>query len=677
MLRINRHTTKQSVLASLAQLVNDSSIEVVISLESLPSFMETYISFSVFNYQLNNYPKKIYWTSSDPRIMEFLHDSNVEVVPASNPFGENSFKKPNYEPTYIDVYKPYRDEKGNIKLELLPKKIDKQEPKTKKHSSKIQAIYKNLFGKKEEGNYEQKIYKKEYLEDEIKEAEKTTVNNLQEDKPEIEEGRKFILQETNNSQKETKDTILRPDSSITPAGFAVDELLKDQGYQRSSLLGKIEEPKIGDKIEESKDKVKQNLDSWLEKIDSTRKALKELQKTFEIKTENSITDELDSRDYQPSQEPEEEYLPPTKVEKVLQFTVASLSLSLLVFSFINFFPTTVYTIDVVSVTKERTETINIPVEKFRSKEVILNSSAQRKLDTNVVKEVDRVIGDVEVINDSGNAIFFDREGIILINSNGDRYRQVAQNGNPGTFRVPPLGGSVIITIQATEPGEDKTLQIGDELSIFNLRGESLGSRVRAVAGEIIDNQQETDDKVITEENYGSLRAEIQDKFELEKNNQIEKLNLRKIYTNPNWFKEFSTDYVFSDEVGTITEDLSVDARAYLEVYYLDSLALEEVLAAKFVDVRNLEEAKILSSEGSFNNVNNKITLVVNFKYIQKNNFDKKVISQTLTSSEFEQAKRDLQKQYPNIKTIERREAGLPMPGIPSRLEITIEDELVT
>jgi hypothetical protein len=47
----------------------------------------------------------------------------------------------------------------------------------------------------------------------------------------------------------------------------------------------------------------------------------------------------------------------------------------------------------------------------------------------------------------------------------------------------------------------------------------------------------------------------------------------------------------------------------------------------------------------------------------------------LNQNELGKAKEDLQKQYPNIKDIQKTETGLSLPGIPSRLEISIKENL--
>lgn len=80
MLQISTKTSKRELLELLAAQAGESQ-KLVIEVISLPTFLTTPIAFTIFTYQISNYPRKIAWTSKNPTLIEFLKTCNVEVIP--------------------------------------------------------------------------------------------------------------------------------------------------------------------------------------------------------------------------------------------------------------------------------------------------------------------------------------------------------------------------------------------------------------------------------------------------------------------------------------------------------------------------------------------------------------------------------------------------------------------
>jgi hypothetical protein len=71
-LTIDKSTTKSDFLLRLTSELKKSSSEVYLNIVSLPSFLDTKVSFTVFFSSLRNFPKKIIWTTPDQSINQFL-----------------------------------------------------------------------------------------------------------------------------------------------------------------------------------------------------------------------------------------------------------------------------------------------------------------------------------------------------------------------------------------------------------------------------------------------------------------------------------------------------------------------------------------------------------------------------------------------------------------------------
>jgi hypothetical protein len=78
MLRISHETTKKTLLQYLTAEAGKQG-DLVLCIDYLPSFLDTYISFRVFAFQISNYPRNILWFSTNNHILLFLQQSGAPI----------------------------------------------------------------------------------------------------------------------------------------------------------------------------------------------------------------------------------------------------------------------------------------------------------------------------------------------------------------------------------------------------------------------------------------------------------------------------------------------------------------------------------------------------------------------------------------------------------------------
>lgn len=673
MIALNISTSKKEFLDNLAMVANEEG-KLYVRLESLPVFLGSPISFTVFNYQISNYPREIIWASNKKNILDFLENCNVSTLDLTQ-YEDTSLIKTNRleSARSLDFFKQptQKDYKDYNYPDYLESRSDILDNQTKAYQQNFayNPEQKNIIDLPDSVKYN--------LED-----------NYQPDKnkPLVIDGRYTPSDQTNEELTETPIQDLIPynqEKATSEISFRAKDLLEEGGYHRSSLLDKLDDQILA-KPKNNKsggsDSPQNNIKAiiqpsqvvttasnnglarWLDKIENTEQSLKRIKQNYN----NNYNK------YNKNQNLQYNTLPNNKTDW-RTMSVLSLLLTFIIVGFVSLFPTRVYTINVNPKNISQSSQISLPLTRFNSQEINLETTLSRDLDTKATQEVDRAIGQVEIVNSSGGAIAFDRGGIILTAENGRTYRQVPQPEDPGTYRLPAGGGSVTITIQATANGSEYNLDQGQILTLRNLKRESLGNRIQARVITKISNIIETENKIVTEQNYSSLKAATQDDFQEQIQETIANIDKELYITNPHWYRDFSTDYVFSDEVGETTDSLDLQARARTEMFYLSKINLEEVLRAEFSDIRTLKGVEIESFDGGFNNINQSIKLSLNFVYIQKTQLDRDSITRTLSQKDFDSAKADILKQYPNIESINELRNGLNMPGVPSILEIEIQE----
>jgi hypothetical protein len=673
MIAIDNNTSKLSLLEQLSAVAG-SGEKLYIQVVSLPYFISTKVGFKILIYQLKNYPREIFWTSRSFHIMQFLQSSGANTS-EFNGIENDHFARHNQSKNKSFDFSPYPKPPVKIGrksiiqittnqpiIKISPNKTVIQSTNSKDPVTlnlpikKIESSLKAESLLNDAGYKPSSLIESEIFENDFKEGNEFNFANL----PAI----------------KNKPVIIPKSNTF------VQNKLKELPSSDTALYLEYTNPK--------KDQ-SQNLDSWINKIESTKKALEKYQ--------TKISQTGDKKPLITNIKPNFKINFPSlkipnaskiKTNSPIIFTKKRISIvaslffamvfSVTVIGMLVFFPTKVYTIDLVPVSKKETLKIELPVSNFENQDLILQTTAEQPLTVKAKEEINRSIGVIKILNSSGNYVSFDREGIILRSrTTGKTYRQVASVNEPYTFRIAPFGGTVNINIQATQNGSASNLENGQILSISNLKGESMGNLITGTVVSPITNIVESDNQLlVTEQNQNSLKAQVRDTFELQKQKQVEILQTpeSEVYANLNWFREYPIDFVFSGEIGSVSDKLTTEAKAQTELFYLQKQELNTFLEARYTRIKKIQNINVISTEGTFsNNASGNIVLNLDIDYIQKFDLDKQFLSQMLNQNELGKAKEDLQKQYPNIKDIQKTETGLSLPGIPSRLEISIKENL--
>ena len=79
-LQVTTKSTRNELLMQLMQESKSANQNVVLVIESLPTFINTSVSLAVFNAMLKQYPKNLCWYSNNLAIINFLKISNITSI---------------------------------------------------------------------------------------------------------------------------------------------------------------------------------------------------------------------------------------------------------------------------------------------------------------------------------------------------------------------------------------------------------------------------------------------------------------------------------------------------------------------------------------------------------------------------------------------------------------------
>jgi|LakMenEpi03Aug12_release.lakeMendotaPanAssembly.Ray.scaffolds.fasta_scaffold34613_5 hypothetical protein len=607
MITITSATAKRDLLEKLASQANNHS-KLVVDVRSLPTFLTTPIAFTIFTYQISNYPRQISWTSENPNILEFLRTCQVETL---TPSQAQESEIPST--SYTQVIPSNQI----IEIELPEQEISVAEGiEQTQNQPKLQAL--DLL--KKDFNYQPSSLLGEPLYDSSHDHQ---------------------VFENNQNRELKKEPDLEKNSK------------NDQRIYETPKKEIFENTK---KINILQDNLEQNLDNWLERIESTRQAL------------NSLKD-VDQKKFRK----------PNLFFRTFQFGVVSIILSALVLGMWVFFPTNVYSLDVVSDKKDVSSQLTLSPNRFLKQDRNINETDQIQATGKETISLNQARGKVTIVNRSGGAVSFNRAGIILVSSSGLEYKHIPVNGEPGTFTVPARsdlnGQNLTLTIEASGSGSNYNLPKDSTLRILNLKRDLIGSLLQAVVSEDINVLKETGSNIVQNEDLKSLENQVNKKVEESIKPLINSIKNEDIYTDPSWYNLEDLKYVYTQNVGDVAETVGITATAKVKIFYLNKSLLEEELRLTVPDLKQLISVKSITyTRDGFGGISNPINLNLDYIYSEKIDLDQTELANKLANSDFSTAKSNLQEDYPQIKNIQKQEQGVRLPGVPARVNVTINQK---
>jgi hypothetical protein len=444
--------------------------------------------------------------------------------------------------------------------------------------------------------------------------------------------------------------------------FNLSQLTNPIDFSSSSVLDEFRKKHLK---KEPKPTIKQDLDQWLEKIESTKSALSKFQvEAIEQKHQFSKKEESSINLFKSLSNP------------FVYRGFASLILMVLVFGFWYYYPTNKYKLDVVPTTKQEAVDTKLPESIFQKTQAEITVASQvESTGQKTTMSTTRAIGKVILINTSSNPVDFNRDGLILLSEvNGLEYSHKSNSNEPKVFTIPAKNSNgnqkVEIEIQAVETGEKFNLPVNSVFRIYNLKGEAMGASFKAISTTEIKVSDSVGEKIFSEDDMSLLRTKLEKNLLEEKNKKIQNLKDNNFITNPAWVKLNQSNYTFSDKIGSLSKSVTAQAVANIEFLALPKLALTTSVQDKFLN-REISDITIVDTTVDDSTDKKFVVAKLFVSYLENPESLKYEIQNKVKSLDFSTASVDLQASYPNVKKVSKEFSGVNLPMIKPRNKIEI------
>jgi hypothetical protein len=422
----------------------------------------------------------------------------------------------------------------------------------------------------------------------------------------------------------------------------------------------------------------QNLDSWVEKIEDTKKAL------LQLKQQNQIQAQLTQKSIVPIRpnlwESIKIFINSHKMAKILTVAIAGV-LGIVLIAVL--FPTKVYTLEVRPLLFEESKTLSISLDQFTKTQVTLEAASTIRA-TGIGDSNNRPIGRAFLINGGSEDVQLTNGSFQLTNpETGAKYIHVKDSTQPDTFVIPAGNASVGNRLEITIAAEQKTdvydLPINSQLEITNLLDQRACLICNAVTSSPIRQSDSVGQRVVTTADQALLRNKVDTIIAEKRVLEIKKFQEQKMLTNPNWFKNITSDYKFTNDIGSQADDFGLNERVSMDLYSLAESNVIEAIKKSNSEVKNITDLVVVSSDTNVSALMDKKReeQVLNIKFFytfaKEDIIDKNTITKTLSQQQFEDARNDIKKRYPSVRDIQEQRTGLQIPGIPSRVDLKVNE----
>jgi hypothetical protein len=684
MIALTSSTSKANFLEQLSlqsQQLGPLYIEVV----SLPAYLNTQISLTIFSYQLSNYPRSLIWTSKDTHILQLLRDSQLHI--------SDNYFKPHYPSEEVAQVSPVTaqivaEEVATQNIENKEAEPEKQpQPVNKSNTTSGISIDTSQLAKTGFFNKntlqiipnldlpnasvsEQSTKASEY--EEIKAPEFTstlpTESNNSNDKKN--QQAKINLEKKIYSTNMDRELAIAPhhenSNKISLAG-----LLSVDNYHPSSVisastdeLSSENELDVDLDFEDESILESGNLDSWLDRIQATKEALNELRQDAGVVNQNFFNQ-------QKVNQPKSKWF----------YTIAASAMaSFFIVSFLVFFPTTAYTLEVYPDYQDGTFVLEASKPDFSTKSFLLESKQSIPTQNKEKTETERSSGTIQLINEGGKDVLLDNAKFQIV-KDGYRFSPVLNSSLPNTFSIPAQnnkgGDPIKFTIQSIpQPGvagSSFNQPAGTRLKIVNLQDQSPCSSCYAVAVTDISNNNGEGDRVVSNADYDSLKNLTEQEVQKQRAAKIQDIRAEKIFTTNSWYKDLETTLNYNLKIGEKADNVELKKTVNSEIYYFSRSDIEEKIKQKKPEVYKIKELALLSSEGD---IEKQSGIKATFYYTFSKNIKVETsnVSNLLLDKDFEEAKGEISKEYPVVKRIDKQELGFKLPGVSPRQDIKIVEK---
>ncbi len=401
---------------------------------------------------------------------------------------------------------------------------------------------------------------------------------------------------------------------------------------------------------------KQDLDSWLQKIENTKDSLSKFKNDIvNQKNLNASNGSIIS--------------PKWFFRALLSFCIVSLAVV-----FVLFFPTNVYKLDIAPTIKQSSHDLQFSDTVFLKNKFKIQT--QDDTETTGQNQINisefRASGKVALINTSATAISFKKDGVIMISQdNGLEYRQKSNDNDAGIFTVLPKNNlsnqPIEIDIQSIASGNNIDLPINSNFRVYNIRGETFGGTIKAISTSKIESTNKIN-KTITPDDLSLLRSKAEVSLNNQKQKKLEELKNIGQFVNNNWIKTLDTTYKFSGVPSDSATKVIVDAESEIEIYSLNDGQLNQLVATQ-LQLSNISDIKIAETKIE----NDKVIAKIFLSSRENPEILKKDIIGNFASVNINENTTQIQQKYPNIKGVSKNFSGLKLPLVTPRSKIEINE----
>lgn len=403
---------------------------------------------------------------------------------------------------------------------------------------------------------------------------------------------------------------------------------------------------------------KQDLDSWLKKIESTKDSLSRYKEEVfnEKHKRNSGWSRL--------------FIDPKWILRgALSFVVMAL-----VATFLVFFPTNTYKLDVAPSIKQNSYDLQFSDTSFTKNrfKIKTQDDIQTTGTNEIVSNESRSIGKVALINTSLTSISFKKDGVILISEdNGLEYRQKSSDKDAAIFTVVAKNNisnqPLEIDIQSISAGNNFNLPINSNFRVYNIRGETFGGTVRAISTSKIEPKTEGSNKIISQDDLSLLRSKAEESLFNQKLQKLEQVKASGQLINNNWVKTIDTVFKYSGIPNDIADKVAIEAESEIEVYSLENQNFKNLVSSE-LKLSNITDIQIVDTKIE----NDRVVAKLFLSSLENPEIIKKDLVGSMANLNTENTNQ-LQQKYPNIKRVSRDFSGIKLPLVTPRSKVEINE----
>jgi len=640
MFTLTSETTKPELLTFLAR--NASGKDVLeIQVESLPIFLNSPVSFTIFSYQINTYPRSIVWQAQSQQVYQFLQQCEVETVYNIS----------------VDNLEVLSDLPGNEDFDNQVVSVD--------NSGNEPRIQIDFHGQTQAETVSERPnviqanphYVTASQKNVIEATPVTAKLDFYDEIPDT------FTEEAESELQQTPSLLtLQETSEISQQNFLVPNR-----YQPSSLIqqelsvDKSKKPVKNDTKDVDNSQHSSHLDSFLRRVKSTQSTLKQMrQQDTSRLLQPQAKQATQSRFFQ-------------RMPIGYYAATASVVLIGLVFSAFFLFPTQAYTVELSSQSEQTEVEIEMNRSEFNVRQASFTVTADTQASGTTTQTTDRAKGRVRLVS-SGRSCSV-TNGAFFILHNDKFYRHIQDSNLSSTIQIPANSSQTLngieVEVIAEESGSDYNIPTGTQFSVTNLRRGNVGTSCSAIASTDIENVEIAGDRLFSTEDQDTLVANADGELLVKRTQEVRNLIDEEAYLDDqgDWFEDLESEERFSHEIGEVAQEVVLTKTVTTDIYYLTLSSFAQKLQRQFPEMSEVTQVVMNRADGSLLE-DDKVSISVFVEYQSQPAIQTQDIETMLQNGATEA---EILQKYPLIESIQTQSSGITIPGLDPRIQVEIEE----